>query len=163
MKINGKDGFLALLKGDKGEKGQDGAGCYVDGVASVVNFTSDPQTQLNNKANKDLSNVTLFNLLWENPSPTSNFSAQTITLANSNYDYLIVEIKVDASTERYVCQTVKKGASGRLMIVNGQTNRTGMRNFDFISDTQISFDGAYWATSSSTTDLIPFRIYGGRF
>ena len=36
-------------KGDTGTAGKDGAGCYVDGVATNVNFTSDPQTQLDNK------------------------------------------------------------------------------------------------------------------
>ena len=41
--------------GPQGEPGKDGAGTYVDGVATDVNFTSDPQTQINNITN-DLLN-----------------------------------------------------------------------------------------------------------
>ncbi len=95
MKLNGRDFYLALLKG---EKGQDGMGCYVDGVPTDVHFSSDPQIQLDNlnniKANKedipnvlnkaesDLSNVTY---------PT-NIKGSTTTGAGDR----VVETYIDA-------------------------------------------------------------------
>lgn len=95
MKINGKDGYLALLKGDpntltigtvesgdtpsatitgeapnqtlnlvlpkgdKGDKGDAGGGgecCYINGVATSVNFTSDPQAQID-EINEQVANT----------------------------------------------------------------------------------------------------------
>lgn len=38
-----------------------------------------------------LSMITNINVLWENASPTSNFAAQTITLASDDWDFLIIE------------------------------------------------------------------------
>lgn len=94
MKINGKDGYLALLKG---EKGQDGMGCYINGVATDVNFTSDPQKQLDelkeNKANKDdipnfntLANKELSNVTY----PTNVADGQVKTGAGDR----VIETKI---------------------------------------------------------------------
>lgn len=70
MKINGKDSYLALLKGEKGDKGQDGAGVYINGVATDVHFTSDPQSQLNELKSK---NKTMFFSHTGNFANTSDF------------------------------------------------------------------------------------------
>lgn len=45
--------------GPKGDKGDTGNGCYVNGVATDINFTSNPQDQLNslNEAINGVSNM----------------------------------------------------------------------------------------------------------
>jgi hypothetical protein len=67
-------------KGDKGETGsagKDGAGCYINGVATDVNFTSDPQAQINNLG-------TNINNLWKTLYPVNSiyFSRENNSPAN---------------------------------------------------------------------------------
>ena len=169
-------------KGDTGAAGKDGAGCYVNGVATNVNFTSDPQAQLDAKASQSSLNTTNSNvtantnsinslankglkLLWTNPNPSSSFSAQTITLSSSDYDYLICfyNFASDNTTDRNFRMSTMalKGYNMRCLLT--ARKYAGYRELTYVSDTSYSVgNGAY----SDTTDAkyaVPIQIYGGKF
>lgn len=116
--------------------GEGGTNVYVNNVKQdSINFTSDPQTQINTNATNIATNTTNISVkadltasnlsadnvtswqqklitsaiagngisisngvisgvsmttLWTNPSPSSSFSEQTITLSSSDWDFLII-------------------------------------------------------------------------
>ena len=127
-----------------------------------------------NKAERDASNLTPDNVssfrekldlnykvLWENPSPTSSFSAQTVALSSSDYNYLFFETALGAEADANIWVDIApKGQSIRLFYLNGQSKRVGHRNVNRLSDTSYSFEDAYWDGSKSNYDLIPRRILG---
>lgn len=179
MKINGKDSYLALLKGEKGDKGQDGAGCYVNGVATEINFTSDPQEQIDAKANQSsldttnsnvtantnsinslktsLSNVKSQVLLWSNPNPTSEFAAQTISVNFTGYQfYVVVCGEVNESGTRIITSgEIPVGRRARLSWSSGDSpyNNAVSRTIDTATTTSLTFTNgsAFSHTGGSVT------------
>lgn len=99
-------------------------------------------------------------LLWENKSPTSSFSAQTITLSSSDYNLLLVVFKYDTSTNETGTMLVYSGNSFRLAGANGSNSRVGSRKFFITDTTHYSVDDGYWNGSKSNADIIPWKIYG---
>lgn len=85
--LTGSQGVQGIQgeKGNKGDKGDPGNGCYINGVATDINFTSDPQNQINKKTQIDL--------VW-NGSFTNTKDATLIIPNYSNYKYLIVKVDV---------------------------------------------------------------------
>lgn len=101
-------------------------------------------------------------LLWENPNPTSNFAAQTLTISNfSAFKYLFVEFKRDTTAYGTVfCDKVKLDSSG---IADSAVNiGKRSRSFRFRENNKADFGGA--SPMDSTTEnnslCIPVRIYG---
>lgn len=106
--------------------------------------------------------------LWENPSPTSNFVAQDITLASDDYDFLLW-IYGTASTNPKGSVIAPKG-TGSILLSSGLTNSThGVTNVQrtavYVSDTKYSVSagtlgrpsGAY---SEDNTVCKPIAVYG---
>lgn len=102
-------------------------------------------------------------LLWENPSPTSSFPAQTITLSSNNYDYLIINPTL---------QTTIDGSTNSL-ILKKYPNKVVMSELTWINESlgisvrivRISEDGLNVTfenvkTSNDNSILVPLSIYG---
>ena len=122
-------------------------------------------------ANLGLTGVETKTLLWTNASPTSVFTAQTVSLALSGYD--AVEIvcrysRTDDTRTRYVCDV---GSSSSMYwfyytATDGKYTGVRSRNVVSVSTTGVTFDtcmGKPVNSSTSTTNdgyIIPIEIYG---
>lgn len=70
-------------KGDTGPQGEAGIGCSVNGVPTALDFTSDPQSQIN-----DLKSASNFTSLWSGNWTNTNTEAKSINF--SGYKYIMV-------------------------------------------------------------------------
>ena len=115
-------------------------------------------------------------LLWSNPSPTSSFSAQTITVPDfSGFDDLEIETRggsaMTGNTFKYPIEEFKSGNVHWLSYIGqGATGLPSIngRPFNYVSDTQIHFElGAYWNTSGYQSGQagsgVPMKIYGVKY
>ena len=107
-------------------------------------------------------------LLWTNPNPSSNFTAQTVSLDLTEYDAVEIQCKNLASSD-YMIGTlfrIKKGDKG-LLLSNAATNRE--RDVHSVSNTGIEFSGGIiyntygGAQSTDNSRVIPIRIYGIKY
>lgn len=107
-------------------------------------------------------------LLWSNGSPTSSFSAKTVTLSDSieNYDFLLFEYLFGTSVLRYYSVLVL--ASGfpsnsiniDLAFNSGAANRTGSREATIASTTTVTFGSGSYNAATNNAYGIPTAIYG---
>ena len=118
-------------------------------------------------------------VLWTNPSPTSTFAGQTVTLSDniSNYKYIAIEVRWNNSTAtsiKYIYDTAELpncvgGKTSEYPIpyfgifYNGTTFY--YRPCTYVSDTQIAFGNGYYNTASAkptlnNTAIIPVKIIG---
>ena len=102
-------------------------------------------------------------LLWTNPSPTSSFAAQTVSIANlSDYKYLIIVVKATKSAGTYQSQILFPSVRHRV-VFNGST--LTYRDVDFVAN-GLDFLAArnqttYGGSTTQNNDLvIPVYIYG---
>ena len=107
----------------------------------------------------------LFDLLWTNASPTSNFSAQTLSIDLSNYSFLIVRsVRSTSSTDQSALSIVEVGGGDTVVLGGGAAGVTlTARNVNAVS-TGINFSMGYLNGNSGTSDAwgIPVKIYGVR-
>ena len=114
-------------------------------------------------------------LLWTNPSPTSNFGTQIITLSDSisNYDYIKVQflgsttISISSSVVTPVQDFIlqQRSTNNTLRsITPGLQMSDGLfiRAFDYVSDTSINITDALRLNGSANNNsiTIPYKIYG---
>lgn len=109
-------------------------------------------------------------LLWENDSPTTTFSAKTITLSDSmdNYDYIkilyYVESRNDAISLYVKSDEIATSSTGKnIRTISGYTGgRVLARYFYKSSDTTIYFSGAQQLNKaySETSSIKPLAVYG---
>ena len=118
--------------------------------------------------------------LWENPNPTSNFAAQTITFDGTN-DYDFYKIKIGFATDSGTgtnWQDVEVGDTFSLLLMWSYTPgiadpntkgyiATGFRPECSCNHSSITFTNAVYYTSADSTKLvnntshcIPLEIYG---
>jgi hypothetical protein len=129
---------------------------------------------VNNNAT-ELSNIKL-NILWSNPNPTNNFSAQSITLSSNDYDYLIFVCRFQSGNDLVSQFTLKNYGAifGIGWDYNGGSGITYYsagyrRTFAYSSDTSYSASDCYvrYSNSSSNTIvnnyIVPLFVYGGKF
>ena len=111
-----------------------------------------------------LKSKTSMDLLWENPSPTSNFLAQTISLDLSSYKYIILNVRLDAGDgdnegTNIICL---KELTSRI----NSTRTTLSYRYVTVTDAGVKFSDARSTNtlgSSATVNnnyAIPYRIYG---
>lgn len=127
-------------------------------------------TDLNNKLDVGVFENMKAKLLWENASPTSNFSAQTITLASADYDYLMVETRSNTSDSFTVTHIVQKRGKNWLFYVtpgssSGYYMMNQCRTMTYVNATQYTISGNEYGRTggyvNNRQDLnIPYRIYG---
>ena len=115
-------------------------------------------------------------LLWANPSPTSSFSAQTITVPDiTEYDDLEIVTRggsiTTGNTFKYpVAQLLEGNVHWLSFIGQGATGLPSLngRPFNVVSSTQIHFElGGYWNTAGNSGGLatagVPLKIYGIKY
>lgn len=106
-------------------------------------------------------------LLWTNPSPTSAFSAQTVSLDLSNYDDVEVEFMCwNTEQQEMASVTVAIGASGRMV---SPLAVCAFRKFS-VTSTGVAFETAQaypyygnWALATQNNACIPYHIYGIKY
>lgn len=137
-------------------------------VGDVTNLNTTNKTSIVgaiNEVKNDLSGI----LLWENPNPTSSFSAQNITLSSNNYDML--EIFYYSYTDRLTVNSVrvKKGQDANLMAIFQYQNHgwIGNRDIRYTNDTQLYVDSTVsivrndaFSRQAENTWCIPIFIIG---
>lgn len=103
-------------------------------------------------------------VLWTNPSPTSNFASQNVSLSSSNYD--ILEIYFYSSTSKTNTDAVKINLEGKATIMkwwNGGQSKFYERNVSINSNdlTSLTF-GSCEMTGVGTQNgyVIPYKIIG---
>lgn len=112
-------------------------------------------------------------LLWTNPSPTSTFAAQTVTLSQdtSNYDAFIVEMVYGNGVgDKKSEMLINDGSAHEIMCPRNATSSVyaiGWRSVT-ITGTQAVFSGGiYMSTTSGNASgqsiPIPLAIYGIKF
>lgn len=107
-----------------------------------------------NAPTEDLSPV----LLWTNPSPTSEFTAQTVNLNLSEYIGVIVEIKYDINNEHVSSRVYAKKTDNFTNKFGGGfiAQDANAINILSLNDSGIQFGNA----SPNKTGCIPYKIYG---
>lgn len=103
-------------------------------------------------------------LLWTNPSPTSDFASQTVSLDLSEYDHLYVSYLALSSGTVY-CDFILKqknvtieqlsGVNQALKFRTALWNDSGITFSDCNSRTTLNGAG-----STANGSLVPYRVYG---
>lgn len=102
-------------------------------------------------------------LLWTNPSPTSEFSAQTVSVDLSGYDAFYVECTVQSSYP-----TLK---SSSVILANSSSTCSGIDGGGYVRSRTITCNNNGFTTESgryvqkdgqgvANDSCIPYRIYG---
>lgn len=101
--------------------------------------------------------------LWENPSPTSAFAAQDITVELSGFDFYAVQVRLSTTQDvRYGMKFFPVDEStNQLDCPQHTVNRTAGRNCSYsFSTKKLSFAGAYYNGSANNAIAIPLFIWG---
>ena len=116
-------------------------------------------------------NASAITLLWENPSPTTTFAAQTINLDLSGYEMMYV-LHMAATDYQYLSITplINDPDIGEQHIMSYAGTTISERGAS-VTDSGIVFTSGTYIKSSSSGTLsngtgtgyaIPYRIYGRR-
>lgn len=131
----------------------------LNGYAKEANV----ETSINNVAGR---------ILWTNSSPTSAFSAQTVTLSSSDYDMYEIIFRTnldDAEPKINSTGRLLKGYGTRLFMAFAGSSAPGANVYSrwvtYVSDTQLDIATGYWAYGSTnrtenTRLIIPLYIIG---
>lgn len=101
-------------------------------------------------------------LLWTNPSPTSSFAAQTISLDLSDYDEVEIEAKQLANGSIIQLCRVGIGKQTKCLFRDGNANNFYTRTF-ITSTSSVQFGDAYYNATLTNTDCVPTAIYGIKY
>lgn len=111
----------------------------------------------------------VYELLWENDSPTSNFAEQTLPINLNGYAFVLIETRERASSSRSITFTVPVESPDNPFWMYGWRDNSGIAlvsRSGIVAPTGITFGtGHNYALSSATwTDndsrLVPIKIYG---
>lgn len=101
--------------------------------------------------------------LWTNPSPTSSFTAQNISLASADYDLLLCVFGMASSGSSYQISSIaEKGKIITLGFVMGTSasKPAYMRYITYNSDTSLAVGNCYENGSTNNAYCIPINVYG---
>lgn len=103
-------------------------------------------------------------LLWTNPSPSTNFSPQTLSIDLSDYEFVEIVVKDSTSTNYSKAVKGKKGLPITLEAFGYGSSFTHQFRFATPSDTGITFTkGSLTGSASEHNELmIPLFIYGAK-
>lgn len=98
--------------------------------------------------------------LWDNASPSSAFTAQTVSLNLSDYDFIDIDVKL--ANSRYQVQRFKVGQAGFISSGNEVVTATNVNYTRLINVTTsgVSFEGGYFNSAQNDNYVIPEQIYG---
>lgn len=101
----------------------------------------------------------VFQLLWVNSAPTSNFSAQTISLNLSSYDAVCIITKTTAPSSYTHWQFGLVG--GNMTMANkASTSATQYGRTAQVAEDGITFSNGYNGGTAGAANCIPWYIYG---
>ena len=106
-------------------------------------------------------------LLWENPSPNSNFKTQNISLSDPNYKFLLIAYYNWVTDKLEQVAIMEKGCNGALMsIVYENSIYISIRAITSLSSTELKVTDAYTAHFGANNienlngHCVPVKIYG---
>lgn len=103
-------------------------------------------------------------LLWTNPSPTSTFAAQTVSIDLTDYEALLIYTKGATSKNTYHYNYVKKTEIGKWILADyqGDVHYATLRQITNITNSGITFGTGYygWTSYNNNNECIPAEIYG---
>lgn len=106
-------------------------------------------------------------LLWENPSPNSNFKTQNISLSDPNYKFLLIVYYNWVTDKLEQVAIMEKGCDGALMsIVYKNSIYISIRSVISLSSTELKVTDAYTAHFGANNienlngHCVPVKIYG---
>ena len=102
-------------------------------------------------------------LLWENPNPTSNFAAQTVSLTDNseNYNAFILQYLNQASNGTYLTAMIFADVTQSLLATL-QSGTEYNRTIN-ISGQQAVFGSGYAGTTANNGCILPQKLYGINF
>lgn len=112
------------------------------------------------EVNAKTSGLTRMTKLWENPSPTASFSAQNITLASADYDFLLWQFAYSTSYIGSIISSpfVEKGKTCYCNIVSFTENV--FRQCDYVNDTTYTIHNTSYNNNTNNNYAIPLVVYG---
>lgn len=151
VKIDGEIYELAQVTANPGGASQDLTSIDING------------TKYNISGGGGGGGTSTLELLWTNPNPSSNFSAQTVSLDLTNYDLIVIESSTTTTSSRLFMTLCRNGTAAQLQRIG--TNYLYIRSLD-ITNAGVSFEtgqriqalSGTWASNSGY--IIPQKIYG---
>lgn len=137
-------------------------------VATVVDGLSSTSATdaLSAKQGKILNEKFSKSTLWENSSPTSAFTAQTITLSSSDYDYIMLYYaRTPASRNEAFCIVLEKNKDTELLysdFFNSEV-RAWSRSAIIRNGTSVTFGECLINGSANNSGLVPQKIIGCKY
>jgi len=113
--------------------------------------------------------VELIKTLWTNPDPSATFAAQSITLPNDDYDFLLILANFSNTVTDTQATAILAKSQGTYLNgshTGGSAFGVARRWIKHDSDTSLIVEDAYSATSSSAAQtitngrIIPVAVYG---
>ena len=117
--------------------------------------------QMQYGAGKKASTGNFFELIWENSSPTSSFSAQTVNLDLSPYMAIAIEINTTTSGSVQAIGLIMVGTSGVAFGRSGSSGTTYGRGAA-VTSAGVTFANGYSGSTAGSGYAIPRRIWGIR-
>lgn len=136
---------------------------WEENIPVTANNLNEMQNILNNNVSNGFQSKGT--ILWTNPSPTSSFASQTITLSSDDYDFLLFVYRTDLTIYNAHSEIVIKGYGGQFDFFSTATaNRRWARRFARINDTEFEFQDSLFLDGTSVTtqntSLIPLYVIG---
>ena len=116
-----------------------------------------------NDVNRKLSGIKTSEILWENPSPDSNFSAQNIVLSSDRYDYLKVFFRQhNVGDGGCDAQDILKGKGAQLVYATygGGSPIVCVRKINYVDDVTLSVTAESSSGSVNQGYIVPIKIIG---
>lgn len=137
---------------------------------AAVNFDSYTYTKSTPTPEISIRNLILSNgfrylesrfVAWENNSPTSSFTARTVSLNGYEGEFDAVEIyyRHNTTDDRVYCVTGDVGTKVPLNVQGMENNRTGGR-IATVNSNGIAFGAASYNTNSNNAYAIPIKVVG---
>ena len=131
----------------------------VTGYVPDAKAVADVASELTRK----LSGIKTSEILWENPSPDSNFSAQNIVLSSDRYDYLKVFFRQhNVGDGGCDAQDILKGKGAQLVYATygGGSPIVCVRKINYVDDVTLSVTAESSSGSVNQGYIVPIKIIG---
>lgn len=131
----------------------------VTGYVPDAKAVADVASELNRK----LSSIKTSEILWKNPAPDSNFSAQNIVLSSDHYDYLKVFFRQhNVGDGGCNSQDILKGKSASLAYATfaGASPIVCVRKIQYVDDVTLSVGAEISSGSTNQGYIVPIKIIG---
>ena len=99
-------------------------------------------------------------LLWDNPSPSSSFSGQSIQFSYSGYAFLLVLF--DSNGIGDLATTFQVAQSGKSVTAWTYLNSVNRKREGSITATGITFQNGIESGQTKNSIMVPLKVYGLR-